>query len=621
MVGHGTWSGGGSKAVRAVVLAAVGFQLLLLAPGPSPAQAVVPGSTGRIVFTSDRTGNFEIFSMNPDGSGVTQLTDDPDEDREPVWSPAGTRIVFVSYGHDAKGTSGDVFVMNADGTGVTNLTSSSGLDDEPVWSPDGTRIAWRSNRTSDAEVFIMNADGTGVTQLTDRSGVDDEPTWSPDGERIGYRRCTPSCHLYTVGLDGLDPTEVKTSSYGDDPAWSPDATRLAYRGNGIGNEPDIMVVGADSSDQTNLSNDEDSDVDPAWSPDGTMIAYVRQPNGIPERTGNGEIWLMKADGSSQVNLTNDPGFDGDPDFQTLSPGTRPAPGASGPSPTTTTAPPPAPTTTSTTTPPAAPPDTASPGPSRPTAAQPAGPSGYRMVGSGGTVYAFGEARHLGDVPLPSEVPAVDLEQNPMGDGYWVVDRRGGVHIFGSALGFGSAAGQLAAGERATSLSATPTGAGYWIFTDRGRAFPFGDATFLGDLTDVALNGPVLDSVPTPTGLGYYMVASDGGVFTFGDATFAGSTGAIRLNAPVQSLVPDPDGAGYWLVASDGGVFTFDTPFRGSMGGTPLNRPMTGMVAFGDGYLMVAEDGGIFNFSDRPFDGSLGASPPVLPIVSVAASRH
>ncbi|MGH9037678.1 MAG: hypothetical protein ACRD0O_18120, partial [Acidimicrobiia bacterium] len=85
-----------------------------------------------------------------------------------------------------------------------------------------------------------------------------------------------------------------------------------------------------------------------------------------------------------------------------------------------------------------------------------------------------------------------------------------------------------------------------------------------------------------------------------------------------SLVPDPDGEGYWLVASDGGVFTFDAPFRGSMGATRLNRPMTGMVAFGDGYLMVAEDGGIFNFSDRPFGGSLGANPPALPIVSVAA---
>jgi hypothetical protein len=87
---------------------------------------------------------------------------------------------------------------------------------------------------------------------------------------------------------------------------------------------------------------------------------------------------------------------------------------------------------------------------------------------------------------------------------------------------------------------------------------------------------------------------------------------------VESLVPDGDGGGYWLVASDGGIFAFDAPFRGSMGGTRLNRPVTGMVRYGDGYLMVGEDGGIFNFSSGPFAGSLGAAPPTRPIVSVAA---
>jgi hypothetical protein len=95
-------------------------------------------------------------------------------------------------------------------------------------------------------------------------------------------------------------------------------------------------------------------------------------------------------------------------------------------------------------------------------------------------------------------------------------------------------------------------------------------------------------------------------------------GGKSLNAPVQSLVPDADGAGYWLVASDGGIFAFDAPFRGSMGGTRLNKPVTGMVRFGDGYLMVGEDGGIFNFSSGAFAGSLGADPPARPIVSVAA---
>lgn len=55
-----------------------------------------------------------------------------------------------------------------------------------------------------------------------------------------------------------------------------------------------------------------------------------------------------------------------------------------------------------------------------------------------------------------------------------------------------------------------------------------------------------------------------------------------------------------------------------MGQTPLNRPVTGMVRFGNGYLMVGEDGGVFNFSDRQFHGSLGDSPPAKPIVAVAS---
>ena len=75
--------------------------------------------------------------------------------------------------------------------------------------------------------------------------------------------------------------------------------------------------------------------------------------------------------------------------------------------------------------------------------------------------------------------------------------------------------------------------------------------------------------------------------------------------------------GYWLVGTDGGIFSFDAPFKGSMGSSRLNKPVIGMVAYGDGYLMVAQDGGIFSFSNKPFVGSLGSNPPPLPIVAVA----
>jgi hypothetical protein len=82
------------------------------------------------------------------------------------------------------------------------------------------------------------------------------------------------------------------------------------------------------------------------------------------------------------------------------------------------------------------------------------------------------------------------------------------------------------------------------------------------------------------------------------------------------MSPDPDNVGYWLVAGDGGVFSFDAGFRGSMGSVPLNKPVVGIVAYGNGYLMVASDGGVFTFSDRTFAGSLGSNPPASPIVAI-----
>ncbi|HEV7862289.1 MAG TPA: metallophosphoesterase [Acidimicrobiia bacterium] len=267
--------------------------------------------------------------------------------------------------------------------------------------------------------------------------------------------------------------------------------------------------------------------------------------------------------------------------------------------------------------------TAAPGPAvTPTTPNPhtnSSRSGYWMVGADGRVFGFGEAHSFGDAThLAPGAEAVDLEPTPSGNGYWIVDSGGKVQAFGDAALKGMPdSSALTTGERVTSLSATPNGAGYWLFTDKGRVLTYGDAVGYGDMAKVKLNGPVLDSIPTPSGKGYYMVASDGGIFAFGDAAFYGSMGGRKLNAAVQSLVPDADGRGYWLVAADGGIFAFDATFKGSMGGSRLAKPVTGMVRYADGYLMVGEDGGIFDFSSSPFLGSLGASPPARPIVSVA----
>jgi len=126
----------------------------------------------RIVFQSNRTGNFEISTTKPDGSDVKQLTFHPAVDGTPKWSPNGEKIVFAS---ERDGNS-EIYVMNADGSGVTRLTNHPGDDSHPSWSPDGTRIIFNSARaTPDLsvdwaqqwhEIFSVKLDGSDLRQHT-----------------------------------------------------------------------------------------------------------------------------------------------------------------------------------------------------------------------------------------------------------------------------------------------------------------------------------------------------------------------------------------------------------------------------------------------------------------------
>ena len=241
-------------------------------------------------------------------------------------------------------------------------------------------------------------------------------------------------------------------------------------------------------------------------------------------------------------------------------------------------------------------------------------SGYSLIDADGRVYGFGNA--------PSGFPGMqrtpgrwftDVEMNAAGDDYWALEDGG--RVLGEP--FWGSPPPMPVGEKAAAISGRRDDSGYWVFTSKGRVFPFGSASHFGDMAGRPLNGPIIASVATPSGRGYYLIGSDGGIFAYGDAKFRGSMGGKPLNKPVVGLVPDPDGVGYWLVASDGGVFAFEAGFRGSMGGKPMNKPVAGMVPYGNGYLMVGSDGGVFNFSDKPFSGSLGATPPSSPVVNIA----
>src|SRR5689334_16678526 len=129
--------------------------LLVLIVGAVTVHAAFPGTNGKIAFDTDRDGNSEIYVMNPDGSGPTNLTNNTAFDGWPAWSPDGTKIVFSSN----RDGDYEIYVMNADGTNQTRITNSPGFDYIASWSPDGTKIIFDSLRDGDWDIYLMNADG------------------------------------------------------------------------------------------------------------------------------------------------------------------------------------------------------------------------------------------------------------------------------------------------------------------------------------------------------------------------------------------------------------------------------------------------------------------------------
>ena len=268
-----------------VITVLVLFGLFIFGP-VSDGEAVFGGVNGRIAFARDG----DIFTMDPDGSNVVQLTANTDLNFSPKWSPDGTKLVFASIGDSGFS---DILVMNADGSGVSNLTAGTTFDVAPTWSPDGGKIAWLSNRSGNGnQVHAMNTDGSGVVEITSfdpgGGGISSlffDIDWSSSG-KIVYGSTDG---LWVMNPDGSGLTSLGA---GVEPNWAPDGSKIVFATAALG----IGVMNADGSGVVMFPF---LGQEPGFSPDGNKITFVGLSIDVVNADGSGRTTIDDSAGSNQ----------------------------------------------------------------------------------------------------------------------------------------------------------------------------------------------------------------------------------------------------------------------------------------------------------------------------------
>lgn len=286
---------------RSVASADVSFTQHTASEEGSDADVCVDPTGKWLLFSSTRHNEkADVYLQKVDGQSVIQLTTDPADDVQPVFSPDGKHIAFAS----SRSGNWDIYVMDSEGRNVELITGTAAHELHPSFSPDGTRLVYSalSTRSEQWEIWVIDLASRQRRMLA--QGL--FPTWSPrkDLDRIAFQR--PRARgsrwfsVWTIDIVEGEPRRlaeiaVSSNAAAVSPSWSPDGTRLAFTtiltpqepgSDRVGAKRDVWVVNADGSNRQRLTEGKGTNLSPVWGPDSRVYF-------VSDRGGKENIWSVR----------------------------------------------------------------------------------------------------------------------------------------------------------------------------------------------------------------------------------------------------------------------------------------------------------------------------------------
>ncbi|MEP1096973.1 MAG: DPP IV N-terminal domain-containing protein [Cyclobacteriaceae bacterium] len=237
-----------------------------------------------------------VCCNSPEETEVPQST-------HPVWSPDGSKIAFINNKvgvENGNPINFEVFTMNTDGTNMKRHTDNTAFEADISWSPNSNMLAVKSYRDGNDEVYTIDLVTGEQTNISNHLSRDDSPTWSSDGDAIYFssQRDNEQGELYSYAIESKELTRLTTNDFAEIAAvWSPDGSQIAFVSD-IDGDDDIYVIDLLNQQLTQVTNNELNDWYPIWSPDGKTILYTYGD-------WNTDIWELRTiapDGSNEETI-------------------------------------------------------------------------------------------------------------------------------------------------------------------------------------------------------------------------------------------------------------------------------------------------------------------------------